>query len=215
MRLSQKILIGTSNRYKFDEFEALFRAYPEVEPVPIGAIVRNAAKLGRVEQHDRNTTYIQNAIAKARLANHGAHYPVLADDSGLEVLALEGKPGISSQRYAIARAGQTQEQANILQVLSEVQGKPRDARMVCALALMIEGFLLETVAHIEGSLAEMPRGSQGFGYDSIFIPKLGNDLGLTFAEMSTDEKNALSARKKALDQLMGLIHAHGIVLAKP
>lgn len=218
MRLSPRILIASSNRGKFEEFSALFKKYPEIKPVPIWEIVRNPKSLGYVEHHDEKATYRSNAIAKARLANSGAHYPVLADDSGLEVLALEGKPGIRSHKYATPKPRMSQEEANIQQVLKEVAGKPRTARMVCALALLIEGILIEAQGSIEGTLAETPRGANGFGYDSIFIPSpsdTNNDMGLTFAEMADVEKNAISHRARALDALMNSVRSHGIVFAKP
>src|ERR1700758_2201566 len=117
MRLSNKILLATNNRDKFEEFKSLVAAYPEIDLALAGDVLRNTDKLRFVETHD---TYLENAVAKARFVNLGAHYPALGDDSGIEVLALEGKLGVRSQRYAPAKAGMTQDQANNELLLKEL-----------------------------------------------------------------------------------------------
>jgi XTP/dITP diphosphohydrolase len=209
MRLSNKILLATQNRDKFEEFQSLITAYPEVELVMAGDVLRNTDKLRFVETHD---TYLENAVAKARFVNLGAHYPALGDDSGIEVLSLEGKLGVRSHRYAPPRAGMTQDQANNELLLKELNGKQRDARFVCTLALLVEGILISATGTLEGVISEQPRGAHGFGYDPLFVPK-GHTK--TLAEMSGAEKNAISHRAKALQELMAKVKTHGIVLAKP
>ena len=210
MRLSNKILLATENREKYDEFRALFSAYPKIELVMAGELLRNMDWLPLAEKND---TYLENAIAKARQVNLGAHYPSLADDSGLEVLALEGKPGVRSHRFAPPQAGLTQDQANNQFLLRQLSaGKPRDARFVCTLVLVIEGILVHATGSLEGTIAEAPRGSNGFGYDPLFIPKGATK---TFAEMASAEKNAISHRAHALQELMTRLKSHGVVLAKP
>jgi XTP/dITP diphosphohydrolase len=172
--------------------------------------VRNASRMGQAETHK---TYMENAVAKARLINLGAHYPALGDDSGLEVLALEGRPGVRSHRYAIPRAGVPQDQANVELLLSELKGKgQRDARFVCSLALVIEGILVQGTGVLEGTIAETPRGTTGFGYDPVFIPKGSSQ---TLAEMGDAAKNKISHRAQALEALMRELTAKGITLAKP
>jgi XTP/dITP diphosphohydrolase len=210
MRLSNRVVLASLNRSKFDEFRSLLSAYPDIELVPAERIIRNAGGLQFAETHD---TYLENAIAKARLCNNASHYPSLGDDSGLEVLALEGKPGVRSHRYAPPRAGVAQHQANNELLLKELQGKStRDARFVCTLALLIEGIMLTATGTVDGTLLEAPRGAQGFGYDPLFVPK---GASKTFAEMTDAEKNAISHRAKALHELMAQVKAHGIVFAKP
>jgi XTP/dITP diphosphohydrolase len=209
MRLSNKVLLATQSRDKFEEFTALFSAYPEIQLSMAGDYVRNVDGLHLVEKHN---TYLENAVAKARLVNQGAHYPTLADDSGLEVLSLEGKLGVRSHRYAPPKAGISQDEANNQLLLKELTGKPRDARFVCTLALLIEGLLIHATGTLEGTIAEAPRGTNGFGYDPLFIPKKQNK---TLAEMTNAEKNAISHRAKALQELMSQLKTHGIVLAKP
>jgi len=210
MRLSNKILLATLNRNKFEEFQSLFSAYPDIELIPAEQILRNPEGLKFAERHD---TYLENAVAKARLANQGSHYATLADDSGIEVMALEGRPGPRSHRYASPKAGMSQDQANVELMLSELKGKTnRDARFVCTLALLIEGIMIHATGILEGTLIDTPRGTHGFGYDPIFIP---NGSAKTFAEMTDGEKNTISHRAKALNELMTQIKGHGIVIAKP
>lgn len=210
MRLTNRILLATLNRDKFDEFRTLFSGYPDIELVRPEGIVRNAEKLPFVERHN---TYVENAVAKARLANDGSHYPSLADDSGLEVEGLGWKPGVRSHRYAAPRAGVSQDQANNDLLLSELgSGKSRSARFVCTLALVVEGLMLHATGVLEGTIADAPRGANGFGYDPLFIPK---GSSRTFAEMTDSEKNMISHRAKALNELMAKVKSHGIVFVKP
>jgi XTP/dITP diphosphohydrolase len=210
MRTSNKMVLATTNRDKFEEFQSLFSSYPEIELAIAGDILRNPSGLGRVETH---ATYLENAMAKARLCNLGAHYPSLADDSGLEALALEGRPGVKSHRYAPPSPKLTQDEANTQLLLSELKAAPRrDARFVCTLALVIEGILIHSTGILEGTIADAPRGTNGFGYDPVFIPKGSSK---TLAEMTDSEKNAISHRAKALHDLMTQVKAHGVVFAKP
>jgi XTP/dITP diphosphohydrolase len=209
MRLSNKVMIATANRGKVEEFEALFAAYPEFKPVAAEEIIRNIGKLGMAEKYD---SYLENAIAKARLANQACHYPILADDSGIEVDALKGRPGVRSQRYAPPQPNKSQDEANIDLLLKEVGHGPRSARFTCTLVLLIEGIMIHATGILEGTLAEAPRGKNGFGYDPIFIPKGSTK---TFAEMTDGEKNSISHRAKALHELMSKVKNHGIVLVKP
>jgi XTP/dITP diphosphohydrolase len=213
MRLVHKIVLATLNLDKFQEFKELFAAYPDVELVPAGELIRNPGGLKFVETHQ---TYLENAAAKARLCNTASHYPALGDDSGLEVLVLDGKPGVRSHRYATPRAGVSQDQANIDLLLKEVSGKspgkPIQARFVSTLAIVMEGIMLHTTGTLDGTIVDRPRGTLGFGYDSIFVP---TDSDKTLAEMTAAEKNRISHRAKALHELMALVKNNGIVFAKP
>jgi XTP/dITP diphosphohydrolase len=216
MRRSQKVILATLNPDKFREFESILSLQaPEVELTPAEAILRNPEKLGFVETH---STYLENAAAKARLVNHGSHYPALADDTGLECKALNGAPGIRTFRYAELPAGKrsrsAQDEANIQKLLAELKkaGGTREARFVTTLALIVEGILIHATGVLEGVIAEAPRGTQGFGYDSLFVPK-GSDK--TLGEMNETEKNALSHRAAAIENLLLQVRARGVVLAKP
>lgn len=210
MRLSNQIVLASTNRDKFDEFNALFSAYPDVRILRADEILSNADKLKYSEVHN---TYLENAVAKARLANQGCHFPVIADDSGLEVEGLDWKPGVRSARFASPRPGMTQDEANIQKLLSELKPeKSHSARFVCALALIVEGILLTATGTLEGTIVESRRGSHGFGYDPLFVPK-GSPK--TLAEMTETQKNTISHRARALHELMTQVKNAGIVFAKP
>jgi XTP/dITP diphosphohydrolase len=215
MRKSNLIILASTNADKHREFKALLSAYPEVELEMATNYIRNPGKIGFAEQFD---TYLENAAAKARLVNLGSHYPSLADDSGLEIDALGGKPGVRSARYAQIPGSPSkidQNRANLEMVLSELKAKGdtnRAARFITTLALVIEGVMVHATGTLEGMIADVPRGQLGFGYDSIFIPKGSNK---TLAEMSEAEKNAISHRAKAVHELMNQLKIRGVVLAKP
>lgn len=213
MRTSNKIVLASMNVDKFREMTALLRPYPELELVSPEGLLSNADKIGFVET---GSTYLENSAAKARLVNHGCHYPALADDSGIEIDALGGKPGIHSHRY-VKISGYpskiSQDRANIEKILEEMKGKTnREARFVSTLVLVIEGIMLHATGVLEGTITESPRGEMGFGYDPIFIPK-GHSR--TLGEMSEDEKNSISHRALALAQIMEQVKSHGIQFAKP
>lgn len=213
MRASHSIVFASTNSDKFVEMRALFSRYPGFEILSPVGLIRNADKIGAVEVH---STYLENAAAKARLVNQGCHYPALADDSGLEVIALDGRPGPRSARYSQVSGSPSrlsQSAANIEKLLGELKGeKNREAQFTCVLALIIEGTLLTTIGVLEGSIADTPRGTMGFGYDPIFIPK-GETR--TLAEMTETEKNVISHRARALALLMKEVQTLGIQLAKP
>lgn len=213
MRLAHQIAFASLNRHKLEEFRALLQMHPaarHLELLPIQELVRNAGGLAKVENAP---TYLENALAKARLGNQGCHYPTLADDSGIEVLALEGRPGPRSHRYAVPKAGQSQDEANVQKLLEELKGKSeRSARFVCSLALVIEGISITVTGTLEGTLTDAPRGLGGFGYDPIFVPK---GASRTLAEHSADEKNRVSHRALALQALFAQVESHGITFAKP
>ncbi len=212
MRLSNKILLASTNREKFEEFRDLLAPFVGLELIPAEKFIRNAANLAFAERHE---TYLENAVAKARLANTACHYPCLADDSGLEVEQLKGRPGVRSHRFATPKAGMSQDEANTELLLTELRNTTqaeRKARFVCTLALLVEGIMITAEGHLEGTIADRPRGTEGFGYDPVFIP---DGSGKTLAEMSASEKNSISHRAKALHQLMAKLESHGITLAKP
>jgi XTP/dITP diphosphohydrolase len=212
MRNANTIVLASTNRHKYEEFVTLFKKYPELEIASVDQYIRNAEKLSYVETSDQ---YEDNAVAKARTCNHGCHYPSLADDSGIEIDALNGRPGVRSHRYAIPRAGETQDVANVKKLLEELKNVPvekRTARFVCHLAFVMEGVLIHTVGTLEGTIATEVHGTGGFGYDPVFIP---NGYNKTLAELGVDVKNKISHRARAVQSLMEQITQKEIVIAKP
>lgn len=141
-------------------------------------------------------TFAGNALQKARYVKANYGHDCFAEDTGLEVDALDGAPGVYTARYA---GPQRDTEANMQRVLEQLADTGlRSARFRTVIALLMEGkeYLFEGIA--EGSIADTPRGEQGFGYDPIFIPK---DYDQTFAELDSKEKNAISHRGKAVDKL--------------
>lgn len=153
-------------------------------------------------------TFLGNARIKARAAHEASGgKAVLADDSGLEVDALDGAPGVYSARYAGEDATDADNNAKLLSALADVPDRDRTARFVCTLVLIDEDGS-ETVARgtVEGRIGHEERGSNGFGYDPLFLPDVFAD-GRTLAEALPEEKNAVSHRGNALRELRSKLEA--------
>jgi len=186
------IVLATGNEGKARELTVLLhgiaarveslRAYPGINLPP-----------------ETGSNYLENALAKARAVYRALGVPSLGDDSGLEVDALAGAPGLHSARYAGEDAS---DRANIERLLGELAGVPRErraARFRCVLAL-VRGLGDEISAEgvCEGWILDSPRGAGGFGYDPLFLP---DGETLTFAELPAERKNAISHRARAAETL--------------
>ncbi len=194
----KEAIIATHNPGKLKEFKEILE--------PRGYDVKSLADIGFTEEiEETGHTFEENAILKAEAVAKAANKMVIADDSGLSIDNLGGRPGVYSARYA---GEQKDDKANIEKVLSELKGiekEQRTARFRCALAVSIPGEETKTVeGHVEGYIAEEPRGEYGFGYDPIFIVK---DKDKTMAELTSDEKNKISHRADALKKLSKLLEA--------
>lgn len=157
------------------------------------------------------TSYVGNAMLKARALDRqvreaGIEAAVLADDSGLEVDALGGRPGIFSARYA-GETSWTRRRGALLDEMRDVPETQRSARFVCVMALIApNGKPHVALGTVEGEITVREIGEGGFGYDPIFFyPRLNR----TFAELTPAEKNAVSHRRRAADALLGSLHADG------
>ena len=189
---SHTIVIATRNGGKLREFRNLLS--------PLGSRILSLTEISLdVELEESGKTFAENSRLKAIGYSRLIQFPVLADDSGLEVTALGGRPGIHSARYAGPGASDSDRIQKLLEEL-EKTGGARDARFVCALALAQEGvLLLESEGTCQGVLAMAPRGTNGFGYDPIFLfPALGR----TYAELGESEKNQYSHRARAVSSLL-------------
>jgi XTP/dITP diphosphohydrolase len=189
----QRLLIATGNTHKTRELAEILGREFEVCDL---SSVPDARKV-----EETGTTFEENAVLKALDASQDRPLLVAADDSGLEVDALDGAPGIYSARYAGQDAADKQ---NVDKLLSELALKnvpppKRTARFRCVIALARAGKLLNTFEGVvEGSIIDLPRGEHGFGYDPIFVPK-GFDR--TFAELPSETKNKISHRAQAARKL--------------
>lgn len=194
----KEAIIATHNPEKVKEFKEILE--------PKGYDVKSLADIGYTEEiEETGHTFEENAVLKAEAVAKAVNKMVIADDSGLSIDNLGGSPGVYSARYA---GEQKDDQANIVKVLGELKGiekEQRTARFRCALAVSIPGEETKTVeGHVEGYIAEEPRGEYGFGYDPIFIVK---DKDKTMAELTSDEKNKISHRADALKKLSKLLEA--------
>jgi XTP/dITP diphosphohydrolase len=185
----RQLLLATRNVHKAREFSEILGG---------DFIVRDLSEESAAPAiEETGSTFAENAILKAVAISRRSPALVVADDSGLEVDALDGAPGVFSARYAGPHATDAE---NIARLLSELRAISRNAlpaaRFRCLLALAREGEILGTFEGvIEGVIVDVPRGSDGFGYDPIFQPDGGTK---TFAELPAVEKNRISHRAKAI-----------------
>lgn len=191
----QRLLIATHNAGKLEEMRALFGPY--------GVEIVGAAELGLAEPAETEDTFVGNARIKAHAASEATGLPVLADDSGIAVDGLDGAPGVHTADWAETPQGRDFMQA-MTRTWAELEARgtpePRTARFHATLVLMWPDGHEEVFEGVApGRLVWPPRGALGHGYDPIFVPE-GETR--TYAEMSADEKNAISHRARAFAQLM-------------
>lgn len=158
------------------------------------------------EPSEDGATFYDNALLKARLICELTGLPTLADDSGLEVDALGGSPGVHSKRFSPEA---TTEANNRLLIVRMDGVVGRRARFRCALALAVGGWEGVVEGRCEGTIGREPRGERGFGYDPLFLPD--EAPGRTMAELSAEEKNLISHRGRAMAKLPELLRAAGLV----
>jgi XTP/dITP diphosphohydrolase len=165
--------------------------------------VVSAGELGLAEPDETETTFVGNALLKARLAADQSGLIALADDSGLSVTALEGAPGIYSARWAGPRRDFAMAMAKLEERLEATESRDRSAWFTCALALAWpKGPAIVVEGRVDGLLRFPPRGDKGFGYDPLFLPE-GRDR--SFGEMDAEEKTALSHRTRAFEMLKAAV----------
>lgn len=194
-----KVVVATRNKGKLREIVSLLAGAPlldglGLELATIDALAPDA------ELREDGVTFEENALAKARQAAAATGLPAIADDSGLEVEALDGAPGVWSARYAGPGADDAQNNAKLLEALRGLPPARRGARFRCVAAFVDPARSVEIVRDgaCAGEILEGPRGTDGFGYDPLFfVPAVGR----TMAELPLDEKNQLSHRAAAFRAL--------------
>jgi XTP/dITP diphosphohydrolase len=187
-----RLVLATLNPGKIQEIAAIY-SHLEIAWLPLADLQVPGAMLAASEE---GATYTENAAAKARTASAEAGLPALADDSGIEIDALGGSPGIRSARFLGPSATDAERNARILHLLEDVSDPRRTARYVAAVALAFPGGAVHVFeGTCEGSIARSPRGTSGFGYDPIFVPR---GESRTMAEVPIEVKNRISHRARAL-----------------
>ena len=199
-----EIVLATRNIKKIEEIKRITADLP-VSILSLGDYPRCP------ETVEDKETFEGNAIKKAVEVCACTGKPALADDSGLEVDALHGAPGVYSARFA-GGSGSGNDVRNYEKLLSELKAIPdekRGARFVCCMALAFpDGSVKTFFGYTEGCIIREPRGKTGFGYDPVFVPK---DHKRTFAEMTGEEKDKLSHRGKALEKVANLLHSQPLL----
>lgn len=188
------LVLASHNRKKRVELEALL--------APLGYRLRLVSEFSDVEPDETAPTFVENALIKARHAAAVSGLPALADDSGLEVAALGGAPGVHSARYAGVHGDDAANNAKLLAALAAVPDDRRGARFVSVLAWLRHAddpVPLIAFGAWPGTILQAPRGSHGFGYDPLFLDPY---LGLSAAELDAATKNARSHRARAMQALL-------------
>jgi len=187
-----KLVIATHNQGKLPEIAAFLDGF--------GISLVSAGELGLDEPDETETSYIGNAILKARAAALASGLPALADDSGLAVAALNGDPGIYSARWAGPDKNFAQAMQKVEDALQASGSSDRQAAFMCALSLVWPDGHDETVeGTVTGALVWPPRGQNGFGYDPVFV---ADGYDITFGEMDPDKKHAIGHRADAFAKLL-------------
>ncbi|USS87654.1 XTP/dITP diphosphatase [Fructilactobacillus hinvesii] len=194
MTTSKEIVIASNNQNKIREFKEMLE--------PLGFSIKSIADFDNIPAIDENgKTFEENATIKAQTVANALQVPVLADDSGLVVPAINGEPGIYSARYA----GDHDDQANNQKLLKRLQhSDDRNAYFHTSLVIMKPtGEKLHVTGIVSGEILTKPRGNNGFGYDPLFyVPTLQK----TLAELTDDEKNQVSHRGRALEKLQQVLN---------
>ncbi|PWW31662.1 XTP/dITP diphosphohydrolase [Chromohalobacter israelensis] len=193
------LVLASGNTGKLREFQSLL--------APLGLEVRPQRDFAVTEVEETGLTFVENALLKAREASRVSGLPALADDSGLEVDALQGAPGIRSARFAGEPSDDAANNRKLLEALKDVPEGQRGARFWCVLVYLRHAE--DPVPRIvqcawEGEVLAYPRGEGGFGYDSLFwVP----ERAMTAAELSAEDKNRLSHRGRAMQALLTQLSA--------
>jgi XTP/dITP diphosphohydrolase len=181
-------LLATNNPHKLDEFREIF------SDLPVRLVSLSDIHLA-IEVEETGSTFAENAALKARTYAEMSHMLTLADDSGLEIDALKGAPGVYSARYLGSETSYEERFRVILEQMKDLPFDRRNARFRCVIALADPSGTIRSVEGVvEGVIADYPRGSHGFGYDPIFLLP---ELGKTFAELEPEYKNRISHRARA------------------
>ncbi|MBS3812742.1 RdgB/HAM1 family non-canonical purine NTP pyrophosphatase [Candidatus Bipolaricaulota bacterium] len=190
-----KILLGTRNPGKIEEAKSIL----QVNSPDLEILTREEVTFAEVEED--GCSYVENSLKKAKEISQETGFSVLSDDSGLEVLALDGAPGVHSSRFSGPDAD---DESNIRLLLKKLDGRDdRGARFVTVATLYTNsGKRFRTRGMLEGKITTTPRGDSGFGYDPVFVP---DGFKKTLAQLGKEKKNEISHRRKALEKMRKIV----------
>ncbi len=198
-----ELIIATSNKNKLKEIKEIFLNFKNLTIYPMD-------KLGEIpEIIEDGITFKDNALIKARTIANLCNCAVLADDSGLEVKALKGRPGVHSARYGGNGLTDTDRNDLLLKELEDIPKDARECRFVCSMVLILpNGETFSTEGYCEGIVSNKIHGKNGFGYDPVFyLPNYKKSM----AEISSAEKNKISHRGNALQQIKSIMIKNSII----
>ena len=185
-----KFFVATKNQHKMSEFKKIF------ENSGITVLCENDVEIKIDDVEETGTTFEENSLIKARAAVKATGMPCIADDSGLCVDALGGKPGVYSARYAGAHGDNAANNKKLLEELKNVPQNKRTAQFVCVIACVFpDGREFTVRGETNGVIATAPQGEQGFGYDPLFVSEVG-----CFGTILADVKNSVSHRGRAIEK---------------
>ncbi len=191
------VVAATQNKHKLKEIDAITR--------PFGFELKDLSEIG-LEKHiveEDGETFEENSLKKAMEIHQACGYITIADDSGLMVDALNGEPGVYSARFAGDEADDDRNNKKLLELLSSVPAEKRSAKFVSVITMVFPGGeVLSARGECKGHIQHEPSGKNGFGYDPLFIP---DGFTKSFAQLSSDEKNEISHRAKALEALAEML----------
>lgn len=188
----KKLIIATANKHKLSEIKAVLKdSVEEILPMPLEIL----------EIEENGKTFMENSLIKAKAVYSKTKIPSLADDSGLCINAIDGKPGLYSARYGGENLSYKEKMQMILEELKDKED--RTAYFITSAVCMLnEKYYIALEGRVYGKIIEEPRGFEGFGYDPIFMP---NDFNITYAQMSVEEKNSMSHRFIAISKMKEIL----------
>ena len=186
-----EILVATNNKHKLEEIRQILSPHK----ITVYGMSDLNIDIGEVEEN--GSTYFENALIKAKALQKFTKMPIISDDTGLEIVSMDNKPGLYTARFAKEFGGYL---GAFNEIFHQLEGKDRSAFFICDIVLLnVEDKPLQFEARIPGHIATEVNGEEGFGYDPIFI---NDEIGKTYALMGQEEKNRVSHRGKALRKLL-------------
>lgn len=187
------IVAATGNRHKIIEIEAITKLFG------MNVIPKSETSAAELEVEETGTTFEENSRIKAEAIMRATGIPAIADDSGLSVRALDGAPGVYSARFAGENASDEENNEKLLKLMQNVPDDRRQAEFVSVITLIYpDGRVFTARGECPGTIRRSPEGTNGFGYDPLFEP---SGYSVTYAQLSSEEKNRISHRAKALEML--------------